>query len=270
MKKLNIPFDATLMSGRDEVTDLFGLVIESRGGTKNSKNHRNPEYSDLLGYVLMKIETAGIFPIEFYLSSKKGKYTPLERRLDIQGESSFDLTGMDIFKFKTRLQDEIRKFGQKSETKAGNRTRRLLVYAPGQYQTLHNQFLSKNNSPDDIPEKEIEYVYSVIKKRLRDTKFRKNLLTAYDGRCAVSGTNVSVVLEAAHIMPYATTPSNKITDGILLRADLHTLYDAGLLKISKDYKVLVDNSLKHSEYWQFNQKTIFLPHLESDWPNFNE
>lgn len=270
MKKLNTRFDATLKSGRDEVTDLFGLVLESRGGTKDSKNHRNPEYSDLLGYVLMRIETAKIFPIEFYLASNKGKYSTLERKLEIQGESSFDLTGIDIFKFKTRLQDEIRKFGQKSDTKTGNRTRRLLVYAPGQYQTLHNQFVSKNNSTDDIPEKEIEYVYAVIKKRLRDTKFRRNLLAAYKGRCAVSGTNVSVVLEAAHITPYATAPSNKTIDGILLRADLHTLYDAGLLKISRDYKVLVDHSLKHSEYWQFNQKTIFLPDLEFDWPNFNE
>jgi hypothetical protein len=55
-------------------------------------------------------------------------------------------------------------------------------------------------------------------------KFRKALIAAYSGRCAISGCPVAPLLEAAHITSYLGPDTNSITNGLLLRADLHTLW----------------------------------------------
>ena len=59
-------------------------------------------------------------------------------------------------------------------------------------------------------------------------KFRKALFAAYRNRCAVTGSSVYFVLEAAHIDRYFGDHSNHVTNGLLLRADLHTLFDLQL------------------------------------------
>ena len=57
------------------------------------------------------------------------------------------------------------------------------------------------------------------------------------------------VLEAAHILPYRGPDTNKVVNGLLLRADVHTLFDSGLIAVDvKNMTVLVDKSLEGSEY----------------------
>ncbi|HUZ56031.1 MAG TPA: HNH endonuclease [Streptosporangiaceae bacterium] len=55
------------------------------------------------------------------------------------------------------------------------------------------------------------------------------LMAAYSGRCAVTGCTVQAVLEAAHLRPYRGPDSNVTGNGLLLRADIHTLLDLQLL-----------------------------------------
>jgi hypothetical protein len=62
-------------------------------------------------------------------------------------------------------------------------------------------------------------------------KFRKDLIAAYSGRCAITGCPVIPLLEAAHITPYLGPDTNAITNGLLLRADIHTLWDLGLIAV---------------------------------------
>ena len=59
--------------------------------------------------------------------------------------------------------------------------------------------------------------------------FRAALLAAYGGRCAITGCDVEDVLEAAHISPYSGPSSSHASNGLLLRADIHTLFDCGLV-----------------------------------------
>jgi putative restriction endonuclease len=59
--------------------------------------------------------------------------------------------------------------------------------------------------------------------------FRAALLEAYRGRCAVTGFDAAAALEGAHLRPYRGPESNAVTNGLLLRADIHTLFDLGLL-----------------------------------------
>ncbi|MES2631836.1 MAG: HNH endonuclease signature motif containing protein [Pseudomonadota bacterium] len=61
--------------------------------------------------------------------------------------------------------------------------------------------------------------------------FRQSLLDLYERRCSVSGCRIPEILEAAHIVPYLGDETHHLTNGLLLRADLHTLFDLGLLRV---------------------------------------
>jgi predicted restriction endonuclease len=74
-------------------------------------------------------------------------------------------------------------------------------------------------------------VLAAIVRRQGQGAFRQQLLLAYEGRCGVTGCDVEAALEAAHIEPYQGPHSNDITNGLLLRADVHTLFDLGYLAV---------------------------------------
>lgn len=61
--------------------------------------------------------------------------------------------------------------------------------------------------------------------RRGQSQFRRSLLDAYNRRCAVTGSPTESVLEAAHIDPYRGDHTNAVENGMLLRADIHTLFD---------------------------------------------
>lgn len=103
------------------------------------------------------------------------------------------------------------------------------------------------------------WVRKLIALRQGQNEFRNKLLTAYDGRCAISGCGVAAVLEAAHICPYRGMQTNRVDNGLLLRADLHALFDARLLRINRDYRVEISRSLLGTDYRQFNGQRLRLP-----------
>jgi len=99
-----------------------------------------------------------------------------------------------------------------------------------------------------------------INVRQGQPKFRKDLLKAYNYQCAISGCEIQSILEAAHILPYKGKDTNHVQNGILLRADLHTLFDLQLISIdSETYTIGIDDSLKDSEYQIYNGKKLNLP-----------
>lgn len=97
-------------------------------------------------------------------------------------------------------------------------------------------------------------------------QFRDALIEAYNGKCAITGSSTIGVLEAAHIMPYNGNKTNHTQNGLLLRSDLHTLFDLGLLTIShENYQIILHDSLKTSEYAKFHR--ISLPLKEEHYPS---
>lgn len=98
-----------------------------------------------------------------------------------------------------------------------------------------------------------------IKSRRGQPRFRGDLLIAYEHRCAVSGCQVLDVLEAAHIVPHAEGTDWDITNGLLLRADIHTLLDLQLLSIASDFSVHIAPQLAGSEYEALKGTQIRLP-----------
>ncbi|MEP7028469.1 MAG: HNH endonuclease [Candidatus Eisenbacteria bacterium] len=82
--------------------------------------------------------------------------------------------------------------------------------------------------------------------------FRSTLLDAYGARCAISGYEATEALEAAHIVPYRGLTTNHPSNGLLLRADLHTLFDLGLLAIDESLgTVLLDADLRSTQYGMY-------------------
>lgn len=73
-------------------------------------------------------------------------------------------------------------------------------------------------------------------RRPRQDAFRQALLLAYEGRCALTGCDAEPALEAAHVADWRS--GNDVGAGLLLRADLHKLFDAGLLVIGRGYTVV--------------------------------
>ncbi|XGV98793.1 MAG: HNH endonuclease [Leptolyngbya sp. BL-A-14] len=99
-----------------------------------------------------------------------------------------------------------------------------------------------------------------IARRQGQTKFRQVLLNAYDYKCAITGFNAEEALEAAHIIPYVETANNDPGNGLLLRADLHTLFDLNLLAIHPDtMQVFLCPALHKTEYQAIHQKQIKIP-----------
>jgi len=113
--------------------------------------------------------------------------------------------------------------------------------------------------PDKI-KTERKKIQTSITKRQGQSKFRQDLVTIYGERCAISGSDVIECLEAAHIVPYAGEQTNHVANGLLLRADLHTLFDLNLITIDPDSKtVLIAPCLQGTYCEEFAGKKIYIP-----------
>lgn len=92
-------------------------------------------------------------------------------------------------------------------------------------------------------------VLAAIVRRRGQASFRDALLKAYGGACAITGCTLPAVLEAAHVHPYKGDHTNRVSNGLLLRADIHTLFDLGLIAIeSQTLIVRASPELAETEY----------------------
>lgn len=97
--------------------------------------------------------------------------------------------------------------------------------------------------------------------------FRRKLIAAY-GACAVTGYNAPAALEAAHIVPYSGPKSDHVCNGLLLRSDIHTLFDLGLLSIHPTrLTVVLADTLRESSYSDLHGKKLALPKKPEWRPN---
>jgi hypothetical protein len=90
-------------------------------------------------------------------------------------------------------------------------------------------------------------------------RFRRQLLGAY-GCCAMTGCTVEGALEAAHIVPYQGPGTNHLSNGLILRADLHTLFDLGLVAVDPEtLTIIVATRLDGSEYEMLRGEPLRVP-----------
>lgn len=106
----------------------------------------------------------------------------------------------------------------------------------------------------------------LIAQREGAVTFRSSLVRAYGGACVITGCRVVEILEAAHIKPYRGVASNAVNNGVLLRADVHTLFDKGLIWLNESFRVVISSRLGGSEYEIFSGRPISAPQRASDLP----
>jgi putative restriction endonuclease len=106
-----------------------------------------------------------------------------------------------------------------------------------------------------------QYNWITSKVRIGQGAFRTSVTSAYGKRCSVTGEKTLPVLEAAHIKSYSKSGPNHAANGLLLRSDLHKLFDSGYLTITSDLKIEVSARIRAEfqngkEYYQFHGKEI--------------
>ena len=111
-------------------------------------------------------------------------------------------------------------------------------------------------NPEEIDDERQRVLQSIIQ-RQGQPQFRVSLLEVYNGRCAITDCNVQEALEAAHVVPYLGLETNHLSNGLILRADLHTLFDLFLFTINPEsLTVIVSPNLKSTPYSKFDGKVI--------------
>lgn len=135
--------------------------------------------------------------------------------------------------------------------------------------------LEGNVNPENIKmyEQQKRYTEGITNHRLGQGAFRVGVTDAYQRRCAITGEKTLPVLQAAHIKPYSQEGPHDVKNGLLLRSDLHTLYDDGYLTIDTDYRINVSNRLHDDygngrDYYKYNgKKLLILPEKEIELPS---
>lgn len=112
----------------------------------------------------------------------------------------------------------------------------------------------------------------LVRPRLGQGSFRVVVTDAYQRACAITGEHSLPVLEAAHIRPYSLEGPHETTNGVLLRADLHRLFDQGYLTITPTLQVEVSRRLKTDyengkAYYPLHGSQIFQPTALADRPS---
>lgn len=103
-----------------------------------------------------------------------------------------------------------------------------------------------------------------IKQRKGQAKFRQALLEAFNHKCAITGCDIIEILEAAHINPARGIKDNHVSNGLLLRADIHTLFDLQLLGIHPEtLKIHLKKEVNKSPYAEIINSTIIAEHVVS-------
>jgi len=97
-------------------------------------------------------------------------------------------------------------------------------------------------------------------------------MESYGRACAVSSEHSLPALEAAHIRPYKEGGEHRIGNGILLRSDIHRLFDKGYMTITPDHRIEVSRRLKDDfdngkSYYPFNGSRLILPDSSLDEPD---
>lgn len=105
-----------------------------------------------------------------------------------------------------------------------------------------------------------EKIASAINARRGQKAFRDLLLKEYESRCLITGANIVDLLEAAHIRPYCSGGTFELENGLLLRTDIHTLFDLDLIAIdTATMSVVISSELVGSEYDILNGKSLLFP-----------
>jgi putative restriction endonuclease len=106
---------------------------------------------------------------------------------------------------------------------------------------------------------------TLIRPRLGQGAFRVTVTDAYQRRCAVTGERTLPALDAAHIRPYAEGGEHSVSNGLLLRRDVHCLFDLGYVTVTPGHVFEVSPRIREEfengrDYYALHGKPLLIPH----------
>ena len=112
----------------------------------------------------------------------------------------------------------------------------------------------------------------VVRPRLGQGVFRLAVTDAYERACAITQEHSLPVLEAAHIKPFADGGAHEVSNGLLLRSDLHRLFDRGYLTVTPEHRLEVSGLLRDhfkngKSYYPLHGSAIVLPRSQTHRPS---
>lgn len=112
----------------------------------------------------------------------------------------------------------------------------------------------------------------LIRPRLGQGTFRVAVTDVYSRRCAVTSERTLPILDAAHIRPYADGGTHEITNGLLLRTDIHRLFDLGYVTVTQDARFEVSKRLREDfengrHYYAMQGQRVELPTADDTRPS---
>lgn len=111
----------------------------------------------------------------------------------------------------------------------------------------------------------------LVRHRLGQQAFKALVLGAYERRCAITGAKMWPVLEAAHIRPVSRAGENRLDNGLLLRSDVHIMYDQGYLGVDRHHRLQVSPRIRSqfqngAEFYARTGSHISVPARRVDQP----
>jgi len=112
----------------------------------------------------------------------------------------------------------------------------------------------------------------LITPRLGQGTFRVAITELYRRQCALTDGKVLPALDAAHIRPYAEGGTHTKSNGVLLRKDIHRVFDAGYATIDANFRFVVSDKVRDvfdngNEYRRLHGTVLRLPADPADRPD---
>jgi putative restriction endonuclease len=106
---------------------------------------------------------------------------------------------------------------------------------------------------------------TLIRPRLGQGAYRIAVTDAYQRRCAVTGERTLPALDAAHIRPYGEGGEHSVSNGLLLRRDIHCLFDLGYVTVTPDHTFEVSPRIREEfengrDYYVLHGRPLLVPH----------
>ena len=272
----------------------FHIILESRGGTAGSSNARNLEYATGMKTLLERLQKLNAIIEDVLVDTKVTRSMGLtadQRRLQMENfDYPIDLSECSqLESLRLSMGSAQRPIGRRENaTGSGNNTKRIRIVATIVGRTGGHEELSQvlagwvypiheNANREDEPALDFE-PSDIVDARVRRLKtlvqrqgqpaFRKQILSAYNGKCCIRNCEIEEVLEAAHICPYLGPNTNTTQNGLLLRADIHTLFDRNLIGIDPvKWHVKLAMPIRSSSYGFLHEAKVDLPQDRQFWPS---
>jgi len=148
-----------------------------------------------------------------------------------------------------------------------------LTVEPGR--TIWTKLQTRQESTTSSVVRETEAAFGepvLVQPRLGQGAFRILITDGYERRCAFTGERTLPVLDAAHIRPFSQIKEHRLDNGLLLRKDLHALFDRGYMTVTPTLKIEVSKRIKEEfsngrEYYRLHGQDMRPPAARHMFPS---